>query len=862
MSLLFARLGLVESRAASLSVLRRGSKKRVPGEWQQIRLASWWKLSDDGGSEGNAFGVKRESKEEEDRQSDFTKEQRQRSAELRQQYLEELDKKELEEEKQQELEFRKNTIESIRKKGWFPDELAEEAEAEEARRLQPDRSSPEKRDADLSLSLMSEDAFWEETSRDPATGEENPSTETARDLGWALNGNKVSSTDNSTETSSMDDAHKSAWSLTEDEMSEEAKQQKMHQNSSRPELTSRRINQATNRNDAHYPRRNVYAEDAPNQSTPYDESLLAINYVTRLPIALEEKDQDIVARCLYTAQQRLDFDFIHSIPEATFTEILHVLDARRNLGNLSDTYKNISEHVAWQIGIIPQEQLMSDHGLMLQEIAMIRRRSGHQLTASQYLILLRSAGDLGQLSLATKLWEYMQHDGVVPDIDTFNAYLSAFVWNGHNNSTTRHHDRVIDHYMLRRKAKRGGLPYFNYSVGSPMGIKDRSMVILDAMLKNGITANEETYREIITAAAREGELDTVESILQITWNINVSNLMQANVGDEEVPTPKALPKDSPQYPTIKLLTTLAHAFAINNKIPTALRLVDHISREYDIPITTDTWGVLFEWTYVLSSLRSGTAARGDRSKGLLPLNSLSKLWDTMTGAPYFIKPTISMYNHLIRNLLHRESLIEALTKMGKAEEIDEAVRYARREAWATLELCVKQQQDGKKLEKPLAVARRHWEDMTVAVARNLRWKKSWIRLFCKSLQGWHRGSWSHDHSIALRVVPRVLWVWQSFTDSTLKYDLPTGVLEVHLTSEKDMLRQAVRNESLILRREKILNKAKVLVGDDLIRAPKDPSTNEPVAATTRLRKERNRDRMRMKRRQNSGRLNIRLHAVD
>jgi hypothetical protein len=838
MSLLFLRLGLVESRAASLSVLRRSSKKRVPGEWQRIRLASWWKLSDDGGSEGKAFGIKRESKEEEDKRSEFTKEQRQRAAELKQQKLEEeQDQKALEEEKKEELEFQKKTISSIRKKGWFPDELAEEAEAEEAGRPQK-RSSQESKDADLALSLMSEDAFWEETSRELETEEEVPS---------------------------VDDAHQPAWSLKE--IVEEAEQQEKHQSSfgpkfaSGPEFTSRRIDQANTRNDAHYPRRDVYDEDAPNQSTPYDESLLNINYVTQLPIALEENDQDMVARCLYTAQHHLDFDFIRSIPEATFTEILHVLEARRNIGNLSDTYKHTSEHVAWQIGIIPQEQLMSDHGLMLQEIAMIRRRSGHQLTASQYLVLLRSAGDLGQLNLATKLWEYMQHDGVVPDVSLFNAYLSAFVWNGHNNSTTRHHDRVTDHYMLRRKAKRGGLPYFNYSVGSPLGIKDRSMVILDAMLKNGITANEETYREIITAAAREGELDTVESILQITWNINVSNLMQANFGDEEVPQPKALPKDHPQHPTTKLLTALAHAFAINSKLPTALRLVDHMSREYDIPLTTATWEVLFEWTYVLSSFRGGTAARGDRSKGQLPFNSPSKLWDTMTGAPYFVQPTISMYNHLIRNLLHRHSPIEALNKMAKAEEIDEAVRHARREAWATLERCVQQKQDGERLEKPLAVARRQWEDLTVAVARNLRWKKSWIRMFCRSLQGWHRGSWRHDHSIALRVIPRVLWVWQSFTDSTLKYDLPTGVLEVHLTSEKDMLRQAERNERLILRREEVLNQAKVLVGDDLLRAPKDPETNEPDAATTRLMKERRKARREMKKRQQPG-LVVRFMAVD
>jgi hypothetical protein len=854
MSLLFARLGLVESRAASLSVLRRGNKKRVPSEWQQIRLASWWKLSDEGGSESNAFGIKKKSNEEEDRRSEFTKEQRQRSAELRRRKREEQDEKELAEEKREELESHAKIVKSIRIRGWFPDELAEDAEAEDH------SSPPESGPAKLALSLLSEDQYWEETSRNEETGGEVPGVELIHDTAGRLTENEVFSTDTSTEAPSMGDTYKPALGSTEYELLEDAAQRESYLESPGRRSTSRRIDQADTRYKAHYPSRNVYSDDAPNQGSPYDESLLNNNYITRLPTALEEEDQDMVARCLYTAQQSLDFDFIHSIPDATFTQILHVLEAHRSIGDLSDTYKYISEHVAWQIGVIPQEQLMSDHGLMLQEIAMIRRRSGRQLTAGQYLVLLKSARDLGQLDLATKLWEYMHQDGVVPDLPIFNAYLSAFVWNGHNNSTARHHDRVVDHYMLKRKATKGGLPYFNYSVGSPLGIKDRSMVILDAMLKTGITANEETYCEIITAAAREGELDTVESILQITWNINVSNVMQADFGDEEVPKPKALSKDHPHYPTPKLLAALAHAFAINSKIPTALRLVDHISREYDIPITTDTWEILFEWTYVLSCIRSGTAARGDRTEGQLPLNSPSKLWKTMTGAPYFVRPTITMYNLLIRNLLRRTSPIEALTKMAEAEELDLAVRSARREAWATLERCLEQQQNGSRPEKPVAVARQRWEDMTVFVSRNLRWKKSWIRLFCKSIQGWHRGSWRHDHSLALRVVPRVLWVWRSFTDRTLKYDLPTGVLEIQKMSKSETLRQAARNERLILRREEILEKARVLVADDLIRASKDPSTNQPVASTLRLRKYRSRTTRRPLQ-QISGTRRVRLHSV-
>jgi len=887
MRLSFARLGLAESRAASLSVLRWGSKKHVPVERQQIRFASWWKLSDDGGSEGKAFGIKRESKEEEDKRSELTKEQRQRCVELKQQKLQQRDWEELAEEEQQELDFQKKAISSIRSRGWFPDELEEEAESihdhstpksgpaelalslmsedvywEETSRPEKihedaesihDHSSPKAAPAELALSQMSEDEYWEETSHSDKIQEEIASTRFSQDPPWGLTGRGTIDASTSTEPLSTDDAHASAGGLTGDDVFDESTCEEAEQRKNYPKALGK--NHASRKlyrdgkgrkwnpwNEVQFPRSNVYAEDSPNQGTRHDESLLNVNYVTQLPVGLEENDQDTVARCLYTAQHRLDFDFIYNIPEATFTEVLQVLEARRNIQNLSDVYKNTSEHSVWLTRMIPQEQLMSDHGLMLQEVAMIRRRTGRQLTADQYLILLRSARDLGQLNLATQLWEYMQQDGVVPDISLFNAYLSAFVWNGHSNPSTRHHDRVIDHYMLKRKARRGDLPYFNYSVGSPMGIKDRSMVILNAMLKNGIKANEETYREIITAAAREGEMDTVESILKITWNVSVSSLMQANLGDEEVPKPKELARDNPQYPTTKLLTALAHAFAINNNIPTALRLVDHMSREYEIPITTETWEILFEWTYVLSSFRGGTNARGDRKTGQLPFLSPSKLWETMTGAPYFVQPTISMYNHLIRNLLIRRSPIEGLAKMAKAEEIDTAIRHARKEAWATLERCVKQQQDGCRPEKPVAVARRQWEEMTVAVARNLRWKKAWMRLFFRSLQGWHRGSWHQDHSLALRMVPRVLWVWRHFRGSMVEYDLPTGVLEVHLISEKGILRRAVRNEGVILRREEILDKAKILVADDLLRAPRDRLSDQPVAASYRLRKERAKER--------------------
>lgn len=169
------------------------------------------------------------------------------------------------------------------------------------------------------------------------------------------------------------------------------------------------------------------------------------------------------------------------------------------------------------------------------------------------------------------------------------------------------------------------------------------------MLKDGAVANEESFRIVMTALAREGDLETVQSILHRMWNINVDGLRKGK--DEEALKPKYMDPSNPLRPTANLLFTVAHAFGINNDIPIALRLVDFIARHYDLQIPRETWEQLFEWTFVLSLPRTGVKARTDGTReGELPQQAVANLWNTMTGTAYLIKPTMGMYNHLMRNL--------------------------------------------------------------------------------------------------------------------------------------------------------------------------------------------------------------------
>lgn len=753
-----------------------------------MRKASWWKKSYDAGLGSSEFGLGNQDKI-------------------------------------QEHKAHWKMSELIRGKGWgLSDDTNGKNEGERSKRKIPPVEYGDSSPDDLSWSQSSDDAFWDATSR-------SLDEDQHQDAG--------------VRTAALDEAGL-GWSQQSDdtfwERTESSKDAPIDpEEAARERLFSSKIDGKPVHDHRTWSTREQRTWITREQLASRPEPLPYIDYKVWLPKAIEERDADKVARCVYVAQQSLDDDFIKSISEATFTEILLVLEPRQNIQELSEAYMETSEYIAKQIGLMRVNKLMQQYGILLQEMAIIRRESGQLLTPEQYLIILRSAKDLGDSRLAKKVWNDLQRDGVVPDVEMYNAYLGSFVWAGYNNSTARHQERVINHNMLAREQKRRDMPFANYHIGSPGGIKEKTMEVLTAMLNDGLTATEETYRSIITAAAREGEIDTVKSVLRTAWDIDVDGVMELNPGDPEMPKPKALPEDSQQYPTSKLLWTLAHAFGINNDIPTALRLVDYVSREYDLFIDADSWSVLFEWTFILASPRSGTNARDDRKTGQLPKASVQTLFETMTNAPYFVEPTMGMYNHLIASMHRREASTKMPDIMEKAALLHAESRNARNSAWHHLKLCQWKQEKGKS-HSPISVARRRYEAAAVTSARNRLWMKRWVRLFLASLDDWHRRNLDEDqmyvesHGFTLGSVPRMLWDWREFAGAQVVYDLPTGVLEIQMQAEEDKLQAAMAREEIWYAREEAFAKADLLVGDSLILSYEGSSEagELPGATTKRL----------------------------
>lgn len=805
MSALLARLGLTESRVVSLSVLGRGNRRHVYAAWwgvgcEQKRKVSWWKKSYDGGLGSNEFGLGTPQ-----------------------------------EQANEEREAHRKTSEFVRDKGWGLRNDGQEDRDPRSENKTQNLVRQNTGEDELSWSQNSEDAYWDAASQ-AVTEDDHASKQDSRKPAWGGVGDEVRVFERSSALSARVEASDESglgWSQqSEDAFWDHSSRSSVQSSGSQVDGSPSRSSQS----------------GAEEPQVPQAQPLPDLDYETWLPIAIEENDQDKVARCMYAARDRVDFEFIRSISEAVFTDILNVLSPRRNVRELSNAYMEISEHMAKQIGVMQVDRLMLDHGKVLHQVAVMRSRSGHRLTDAQYLILLKSAVDLGSSALTKWLWRDMQVDGVLPDLDMYNAYLASFIWAGHNNSTARHRERVINFNMTQRKGKRKDMPFQNYHIGVPGGIREKSMEILNAMLKDGISASEETYCSLITAAAREGEMDTVQSILRTVWDIDVKHVMRLNSGDAAVPKPKALPRDSKQYPTTKLLWTIAHAWGINNKIPTALRLVDYVSREYDVAIDENVWAVLFEWTFVLASRRTGTNARDDdRRIGQLPKVAVESLFDTMTRAPYFVKPTMGMYNRLIKSLSVRGMADAVSFRMAQGNALHETAKIARREGWSLLKQCLLYQERGQEHSSP-EVARRQWENALVVCARNRLWMKRWVRLFLKSLTTWQRRRTGHEnirtHDFTLNHVSRLLLDWHKYAGAHVKYELPTGILEIQLQSEEDMLRVALWRERVWRDRAATMEKTNLLAGDGLLVPPADATTGkgksmrDAATTTNRLRRAR------------------------
>ncbi|PQE07327.1 ATPase expression mitochondrial protein [Rutstroemia sp. NJR-2017a WRK4] len=461
----------------------------------------------------------------------------------------------------------------------------------------------------------------------------------------------------------------------------------------------------------------------------------------------------------------------------TFSEILRLVDPVHFLARHGDLRQEFSPHYTRVLGV----GATGDHGFhqFYIKIFVFRRLiNPHQPpTLSDYKMLLKAARWTGNVGMANSTWNSLVKNHfsiqaatkVVPDTECFNHYLATLCWSDVLNPLHAHQLRTLPSNLRPRTFNRPPRTLAAHRVGPDDGIKLNVSRYFREMAELGLVADVETLCILMVASGREADLTTVASILNRVWNIDVKKIMSNE--QLEIQPVEGIAPDSALYPTAELLLAIAHIYGTNSDIPTAIRLVDLVSRAYSITIPVKVWLELLQWTHVLAARGRGVSARERQVHvGQLPSSAVLNLWSIMTSEPYNISPTMRMYDFLIGSLIMIPSVGKAQTYMLEAltlhkRHVNELNRH--RVLWLT-----------SSRDNPNSmVTAKHERDYNyrlLRVQRNRQYFRLWfVRIIHKgsktmgNVKKWHQ-----------RNVPDLVRQWISYAPNVVSYEIDTGTVEL------------------------------------------------------------------------------------
>ncbi|MCJ1341324.1 hypothetical protein MMC09_006620 [Bachmanniomyces sp. S44760] len=388
--------------------------------------------------------------------------------------------------------------------------------------------------------------------------------------------------------------------------------------------------------------------------------------------ALRDQDPHRLLQIILPAYKDPNHLNLGSLPASLFVEILRLLSPEFLVKPYTDLHRDIHPHMISHRndGTRQLEEALGEYVNVIWGFIEQRRLAGRGIGITEYNSMLTVAEATGDGGLAKQIWGAMQRDAIQPDTLSFNKYFKARCWHNVHDLAEREKFRFRSYYWAMRLPVKLGMErkigFRGYQTGDS-GLRNEIIKAFDAMVRRGIPSNTETLVTLMTAMAREGDIPGVKSILTRMWDIDVDAIV--GLGEVQIPQQIGTSPQSPIYPTEELLFTVAHIFGSNNQLPTALRIVDYISRKYNVSIDLKTWAELLEWTYVLSRKRYGPLRKNsDQTAGTLPEASVASIWDTMTSEPYQQTPTMPMRNRYVVSLIRREMLSESWAAMREGRK--------------------------------------------------------------------------------------------------------------------------------------------------------------------------------------------------
>jgi hypothetical protein len=257
-------------------------------------------------------------------------------------------------------------------------------------------------------------------------------------------------------------------------------------------------------------------------------------------------------------------------------------------------------------------------------------------------------------------WDELRCSMVKPDVWTYNHFLASVC----GLSTSLQSERPIQYQV----GIDGEIKSLGKSIADNPNLWQREPIIgmssvanriVRDMVSRSLTPTAYTYELLITAYARDNNLDVVTEIIQRIWGINADGTQTAEPGSASRSVGSSL------LPSQHTLTAIANAYGYNGALPSAIATIDAMSQKFDVVIPVSTWLALLLWTS-----RRSTIHKAPRL-GFLPPSAAPRLFKIMTSPPYNVSPGLEAYWLMINHQRKRNNfrscdflLVDLLKRYG------------------------------------------------------------------------------------------------------------------------------------------------------------------------------------------------------
>lgn len=506
--------------------------------------------------------------------------------------------------------------------------------------------------------------------------------------------------------------------------------------------------------------------------------------------ALQRRDPHELLRVLVQLERadpgRANSSPLLDIPSNTFSEILRLLDPKHFFGRYKRLLQNFHHRdlLEMRIDTVDYDGTHRAYTVYLHYLhrMIMKRWQRHPTYLSDYKMLLKAArftgnqtvADLTWKSLCSNRFQVMPGRRILPDVECFNYYMATMCWSDILSPFHSDKLRVVSHLKEQRQWEDRPHRLNRHRVGPDYGIKISVSRLFRQMSEMGLVGNEETFCLLMISASREEDLAMVEAIVKRVWNIDVN---QQNDND---PRLNKLLLDSPLHPSKRLIRTIVHIYAINNDLPTALRVIDQVSRKYSIDIPIEAWEDILQWTAIFAR-KKGSALHRERGfdQGILPPAGMNDVWLMMTSEPYYVKPTLTMYNVYIRHLLSRRQIGEAQLQIGEAYRLQTELARREQHYRVLYENSLRRRKPDSALTR---IRERNFVFHRLRLRTSRMYMRRWINFLIyrpsKYLTTYHQ-NWAFQN------IPMIVKTYKSLLRGEITYQTYTGHVRLQTGTQKE-----------------------------------------------------------------------------